>query len=142
MGELFDREQNLAGVIAEMFDDVVDGGDSSSAVALNSIIGGELSGVSGLDDGGDLVDAGAEKGEEIGGVLGVVGVVSTASGEFGVTLAGVGLTVQAGEDPLADIAAQVEDEIGDGIFLLAMAEPELIVGDESEGVADLLGVLP
>ncbi len=51
-----------------------------------------------------------------------------SEGELGVALADVGLAVDAVENPLADVAVEMQEEIEDGVFVVATAVMEEIFG--------------
>lgn len=84
--------------------------------------GEETAGGDGGDDAGGFVDGAVEAGAGGGGCDG------GDEGELFVALADVGLIVDAVEDPLAEVAFEMDQEVGDGVFVVGVAVEDLVVG--------------
>ena len=83
------------------------------------------------DDLAGFVECGGEAGE------GGAGVDGRREGELVVAAADVGLIVDAVEDPLADVAFEMQEEIADGVFVRAAALPDLLLGELAEAGGDV-----
>lgn len=133
-GELLGEEDDLAGVVVEVANDFEDGfedgGVAGEAGGLGVDDGEKAVGGDGGDDVGGVVEGAVEAGEGFGGRDGERGV------EFGVALADVGLVVDAVEDPLAEVAFEVNEEIEDGVFVVAGVVTDLFVGELVEAAGD------
>jgi hypothetical protein len=124
---LFGEEDDLAGVVLDVAGDFEDGfedgGVAPGAGGLGVDGDEEAGGVEGGDDAGGVFERGVEVGAGFGGGGGGV------EGELIVAAADVGLAVDAVQDPLAEVSGEVEQEIGDGVFVVAGAVPELGFGE-------------
>lgn len=134
-GNLLNHENDLPGMLGEVFDHVVDGLEHGDVVFLDLDGFGEAGGIEAIDDGDGFGDDGGELRGEFG--CGRTG----ASGEFGIASAKVGLAADAGEDPLSNVAAEMEDEVAGRVFVLAAAGPDLVVGEAAEAIVDARGEL-
>src|SRR5262249_37820173 len=52
----------------------------------------------------------------------------TARFELGVTVADIRLAKHAGADPLTDVAAEMQNQIPDGVLVFRAAHPDLLFG--------------
>jgi hypothetical protein len=129
-GESLGGGEDLAGVLGEVLDDVVDGFEDGDVVVLGTDGLGELFGGESFEDGAGELDGVVELGPKLG--LGDAG----AGGELGVAGAGIGLVIDAVEDPLPDVAGEVKAEVGDGVGGLGGAEPELVLIELLEADVD------
>ncbi len=78
-----------------------------------------------------FVDRGGEAGE------GRARADGRREGELVVAAADVGLIVDAVENPLADVALEMEKEVADGVFVRSAALPYLLLGKFAEAGADV-----
>lgn len=59
-----------------------------------------------------------------------------ALSEFPVAFANVGRLADAGDDPLADVAAEMQDEVADTVRGVVGAPPDFVVGELREALGD------
>jgi hypothetical protein len=64
---------------------------------------------------------------------------SAARGELSVALADVRRAAHAREDPLANVARQMQDQVADSVLVLAASVPHLAVIETSEAIVDARG---
>ena len=127
--ELLGDVDDLAVVQAEVLHHVIDGLQAGDRIALNVEGGGEVVGGEAGEDGGGLVEGGAEAVEQ--DARGQV----VALGELGRALAGVGIVIEGGDQPLSDIAVEMQQQIADTVAGLVGAPPDLLVGEGFDGAA-------
>jgi len=115
-------------------DDLEDGFEDGSVAPGTGRLGvdddEQAVGWEGGDDAGGFVEGDIEAGAGFGGVSG------GGEGELFVALADVGLVGDAVEDPLAHVAFEVEEKVGDGVFVVAAAMTLLVDGELVETGGD------
>ena len=125
-GELLGEQDDLAGVHFDVADDLEDGfedgGVTPGAGGLGVDDFEQALGRNGGDDAAGFVERGVEAGAGGGGIG------CGRQREFLVALADVGLVVDAVENPLAHVAFEMQEKVGDGVFVIAAALPLLVVG--------------
>lgn len=128
------EQDDLAGVEFDVADDLEDGIEDADvageAGGLRVDDGEQAVGRQGGEDADGFVEGGVEAGAGFGGRDG------EGEGELGVALADVGLVVDAVENPLAQVAFEMQEEIGDGVLVVAAAMRDLVVGQLVEAAGD------
>ena len=135
-GEEFCGENDLGGVLGEVFDDVVDSFEDIDVVVLR-LDSFEQTRVGKLFENREGAVYGVVEFSEQGAFL------DTAAGrKFGVALPVVGESADAMADPLADVAAKVQDKVADGVFVLVIAQPDLVAGEAADAVVNAIRSWP
>ena len=130
-GEQFGGENDLAGMLREMFHDVVDGFHQGSVVnLLDRFSFGEALHWQRADHAGRFTHCRVQFGCELGRLQ------TSARGELGVAIANVRLVADAANDPLANVAAQMQHDVSDRVLIVAVARPHLFGGQPPQAILD------
>src|SRR5579885_856088 len=134
-GEELGGENNLSGMLGKMLDYVINGLQARHLIVLNAsdlfkplrrelanLLRGRLNGP-------------AQP------LLQLPAAVSAARREFAIALANVGQSRHAGPDPLPHVAAKVQHQVADGVFIIAVPRPDLTVGELIQTRPDAAGKL-
>ena len=115
----------------EVFGDVEDGVEKSDVVALDLATLQETRGVEGAEGGFDFRQRGAEQCQQV-----VTGNRVTLC-EFCVAIALVRLPADSADDPLARVAAEVQDQVADAVRFFIRTPPDLLVRQLLKTALDL-----
>lgn len=135
-GKLFRQQNDLPGVQLQMTHDLED--RLENGVIEPRAVGLRVDSVEqpffgdGAEDAARLI----ERREEAAAGLGQRG--GWSDGEFVVALADVRLAVDAVQNPLADVAFEMQQQIGDGVLVISAATPGLLLSKLLQAADDLL----
>jgi hypothetical protein len=133
--DLLRDEHDLPRVVAHVLDDMDEHAEAVGPAVLHLPARRECFLVEGGDEGpAALHDAGQPPGE-LGPAHGAVG------GELEVALPVVGLAAQSAEQPLREVAAEVEDQVADAVGAGTRPPPDLVVVEPVQAVPDLAEIL-
>ena len=133
--EIFTRQHlrgknDLAGVLREVFHHVVHGGNARHLIFLNRVFARESRGIERGDDSGRFFDGASKMREKV--LSGMAG----ARSELLVTFSQIRRAAETRDDPLPNVAGEVQREIANRIFVFAAAGPDLVLREASEAGFD------
>lgn len=123
-------EDDLAGVLGEVLDNVVDGFEHGDILALDADTRSQACRRKDGDDGAGLAHGGAEA------VAKFVRAEAAAGGEFRIAIPHVRCAAHTRDDPLPQIAGQMQNQVAGCVLILASAKPELLRAEPADAIVD------